>query len=144
MHSNKIVISINVNDAAKPIVDVNAEQTFVRLSPFDVPHSAEAEFDEVRKRFVITLLYLTTEERPRTEKVGENLEIVLGKNTGKLYRIIIHNTSLETLPNIRLTLSNALDSMVKRVSAESSWANRLNYQMARDVLQNERLYAFAG
>ncbi len=58
------------------------------VSPYDVPRAVRGRYDELMKRFVIDLLYITKDE-PREASDENGLQLLRGRNSGRIYSIIV-------------------------------------------------------
>jgi hypothetical protein len=60
----------------------------VMMSPYDVPQALRGRYDDTSRRFVIEFRYLG-EEETRDETHREHVVLRLGKNSGRLYGIVL-------------------------------------------------------
>jgi hypothetical protein len=58
------------------------------MSPYDVPQALRGRYDKAAKRFVIEFRYLGDEDT-RDESGGEHVVLRLGRNSGRIYGIVL-------------------------------------------------------
>lgn len=109
----------------------------VYLSPYDVPEAVRGFYDESIPRFVIEFKYLG-EESTRLQR-HKHLELRVGKNSGRLYRIDVDVQSLKAEAvslnmHIPELLSKAIDSLAPAASDQ----RQDNYDLAKRVISERK------
>ena len=122
-----------------------------RLSSFDIPQSASSEYNEKTQEVTIQFKYLTSSEpvsRQRFEQrdASFNVVLLLGRHSRKLYGIVISGVSPQQIPDVKIEIQEAIDSVKNELSAKKpeDLVPMLNLQATRQFLtENKELFAFS-
>lgn len=140
--TKRVRVNIDPEYAANHDVVVEAQKLRASLSPYDIPYSATASYNEDEKIYSIDLHYLTPNEPTVVKEAQEDVYIVAGKTSGKVYGIRIHNQEKENLPQVQIDISSAVDSMMEETQGSEPSNRNMHYALVKDVVQHEEdLYA---
>jgi hypothetical protein len=109
----------------------------VILSPYEVPREIRGGYDSSEDRFAIEFRYIT-EEPFRVIKHDEHLSLCVGRNSGRLFRILIDVTALRA-EHVQLQLeiprlaSAAIDALRPRFAKRAS-----NYDLAQRAIEDTK------
>jgi hypothetical protein len=122
-------------------IRIQGATLFGSLSPFDVPREATATYDQQRKEFRIKLRYLTPDEPRATVDVAKEIVLLVGKNSGKLYEIVVRGQEPQTI-KIQLTAKVGELARESERTFPQDFVRRLNLETAQRVLEDKQeLYA---
>lgn len=109
----------------------------VYLSPYDVPEAVRGFYDESIKRFVIEFKYLG-EESKRLQR-NKHLELRVGKNSGRLYRIDVDVESLKAeAVSLNMHIPELLSKTIDRLEPATSDLRQDNYDLAKRVISERK------
>src|SRR2546423_970944 len=115
------------------------------MSPYEVPEAARGWLDRSKDRFVLEFKYLT--EEPTEKKAGDDpsVQLILGKNSGRLYRCEVamdtllkgkfevhvpDRTAMAEMPSV---VEKEIDRLAARPNAQQSYRLVSKAGHAREV-----------
>lgn len=107
------------------------------LSPYDVPQKAGAAYDENSKTFTVFFNYLTPDE-PTHDQKGNAITLKIGKNTGKLYGIVVSDCEKTNIPDIRVEVTNIIARAVKKAEEDNKLVPAMNLALAQKILEKDK------
>jgi hypothetical protein len=114
------------------------------LSPYDVPNSVRGFRDDNSPFFVIEFKYVT-DEPLRVVNPGEPVQLELGVNSGRIYKIKVDVIKLHCQA-VSLQIEDAEKGILGAIRDLSSRSpNRLQdrYRLTEDILQSKRCELFS-
>jgi hypothetical protein len=117
------------------------------LSPYDFPHHATAVYDEKKKEYAIHFKYLTPDEERSEVPVAKEISLFVGKNSGKLYDVIVRGQEPHGLRQFNLQLVSGVKQLEKesREQSPKNYVAWLNLQATERILaEADALYSAAG
>lgn len=133
----------SLNTQVKP-ANKSGVSVSVYLSPYDIPEAVRGYFDgDDSKCFVIEFKYMGGEEPMEAANNQQDITLMLGKKSGRLYRIILKPKEFpDGAVNLRLGLvEQAIGNLAKRPPRKPRVGN---YKLAREVLSAKGAALFAG
>jgi hypothetical protein len=129
--STWVNLNINTEDLKVEKVLEDGMIVFASPSPYDVPGSIKAEFDDKTRELRIHFSYIGTEP-VRQEPSGDQFSFGLGVNSGRLYEIDVQLKQDEVesfdVGTLVETISGRIDSLQQSASLEG------NYNLAKTAL----------
>jgi hypothetical protein len=95
-------------------------------------------YDEKKKLFNFDLQYLTPDEPKIETGEQDNIILVLGKNSGKVYGGRIINQEKNKLPGVRLIITAAIARLLEEVPEDRPSIKRMNYGLIKEFLEKEK------
>ena len=109
----------------------------VYLSPYDVPEAVRGFYDESVARFVIEFKYLG-EESTRLKR-HKHLELRVGKNSGRLYRIDVDVESLKAeAVSLNMHIPELVSEAIDSLAPAAPDRGRDNYDLAKQVISERK------
>lgn len=129
---------------ARQVKMQNGVEIALSLSPYDVPDAVRGNYDPKSGRFLVEFSYIEDEAWVKKQH-DQNIELRVGRNSGRLYGIEIDIDSMKAsqialkieLPKI---VGRAIDDELRQANRQS---RRENYQIAKSVISEEREPLFA-
>jgi len=112
------------------------EGLLVSLSPFDTPEKITFSYDGVRAALSVALTYLTPDE-PRTSVQAGDVQMQVGRESGKLYFADIEHVT-DVVVAIQHLIGALEDSLDRPPTPEPS-VKDLNFSTVKDLLADEQL-----
>jgi hypothetical protein len=101
-------------------------------SPYDVPESVRATYDSDLHRMEFAFQYIASEPKTTTFELQPDLQLTIGANSGKVYRIVAELKS----PQDVSYLGQKVGDCLKQLQAGMP-TNRENYNVVAQVLQDK-------
>jgi hypothetical protein len=113
------------------------------MSPYDVPRAIRGDYDNARKKFIITFKYLATEEVEEDQQ-NKFITLLVGRKSARLYGIEVDVDKLhvaEVALRVRVpeVIFGALDRLVQ---SPPRLQRRDNYQAAKNAILQTRQKVF--
>lgn len=80
----------------------------IMISPLDVPHASRTRVDEKTSDFIVEFRYLSGTESKVTVPQSDGISFVLGKNSRKIYQIILDHAHYASSDIDQIDLTIAL------------------------------------
>jgi hypothetical protein len=132
------VVEINTSYADGQEILIKAEKLRASLSPYDIPQNVTTYYDEKNKVFNFELKYLTPDEPKIETDSDDNIVLILGKNSGKVYGGRINDQPKNKLPGVRLVIIGAIARLLEKVPTDRPSIKRMNYGLIKDFLEKEK------
>jgi hypothetical protein len=132
------VVEINPSYAEGQEIVIKAQKLRASLSPYDIPQKVMTYYDEKQKLFNFDLQYLTPDEPKIETNEQDNIILVLGKNSGKVYGGRIINQEKTKLPGVRLIITAAIARLLEAVPEDRPSIKRMNYGLIKEFLEKEK------
>jgi hypothetical protein len=105
------------------------------LSPYDFPHHATTVYDAKEKSYAIHFNYLTPDEEKNEVTISKEISLMIGRNSGKLYDVILLGQEPNRLKQFKLELVTGVRNLEKKSREHSPQ----NYVAALNLLATERI-----
>jgi len=109
--------------------ELDGVEVTVLMSPYDIPKALRGRYDKSSKRFVIEFHYIG-DEATRDEPSEGHLVLRLGKNSGRLYGIILDVDAMKAS-----WVQLAILALQKREEKRQHHHRHENYLLAGQLLQ---------
>jgi hypothetical protein len=108
----------------------------VLVSPYDVPEALRGFYSPNKQRFVIEFKYISTEDTVERSECP-NVQVRVGRNSGRLYAIELDVKSLEANSvQLRIKVAEALKNVLTHLIQQPIMPSRSsNYSMAKDAVE---------
>jgi len=124
--------------------DIRGVELHVFLSPYDVPQGIRGFYDDDKDRFIVELKYLTDEklvEEQSEESPEQHVSLLVGKNSGRLYKILIDVRTLEA-DSVELIVYEMVNEAITQL--KSGKPNREKYFNAIDDVFSNKMPELLG
>ncbi len=108
------------------------------LSPYDIPEAVKGDYDEKAGQFIISFNYFTGVEDLQSEITDKNVTLKVGKNSNRIYKIVINVKALGAKV-VQLAL---LKEVINNFEARSKSRNVENYEVAKRILSENQKEIF--
>lgn len=123
------------------VTDEKTRGMGLHLSTYDIPRSADAEFEPQAGVLKIKFKYID-DEPSETQVLDEHISIECGKNSKKILQILIQ-VSKGNIGEVRVYVSKALEQvdreLVNRISHTKRFNQLQNYEGIKTVLEKNRM-----
>lgn len=134
--SNWVNLNIKTDELKEERVLEDGMIVIASPSPYDVPGSIKAEFDNKRRELRIQFSYIGTEP-VRQESAGDQFSFGLGVNSGRLYEIDVQLKEAEVesfnVGTLLERISGRIDGLQQSANLEG------NYSLAKTALQQAQI-----
>jgi hypothetical protein len=108
-----------------------------RMSPFDVPRAMRAEYDAVTENYILEFKYLAAE--PLNVKHQGPVTLELGKNSGRLYKMGVHQPSQGANLINEEALATALEAGFRTLQSDTQTdLPHVSYEAAREAFRRNK------
>ncbi len=108
----------------------------LELSTYDMPRSANAEFDRTSDTLSIFFRYID-QEPATTQSLNDRLRIEFGKHSGKVLTIHVKaHPFQEVHVMVRNLLENVDQALDQRIATAPQFNRKLNYALVQSVLND--------
>lgn len=117
------------------VVSLHGVNVNVYLSPYDVPRGIRGYFDREADRFAIEFQYIVKEPTKKLDGKDGVVTVYVGKNSGRLYRILINVNKIKVdhvALEVRVSelVSEKISELKKKMQKRKE-----NYDVAGRVIQ---------
>jgi hypothetical protein len=133
-------IRLNTDELNSPRKEkVRGVDVEVFVSPYDLPEAVSGEYDATIKRFVIEFKYITSGEKQVVGGDAENMRLLVGENSGRLYRVEVDVNALRASRINLIVLPGKVDEAIDHLAARKQRkASQGNYRIAKQVITQKR------
>jgi len=108
---------------------------FLELSPYDMPRVIRSEYSPQSRQLTLDFEYID-HERPVKATTENQVQVLVGKHTGKVIRVIMPISELPMLPEAVVRLrDNAISAI--RCSWPSTASGVMNRRVSEEILYDD-------
>ncbi|QDT24075.1 hypothetical protein [Gimesia chilikensis] len=128
-------LDLDIERLSKPKHDTrNGVDISFDLSPFDIPEAIRSRFDESDDRIVIEFKYLDDSEEESNELSTPDMSILIGKNSGCIYRVSFKRKTKVDSETEKKWLKNTFDLYLSKMHLNK---NEDHINIARRALEEK-------
>lgn len=115
-----------------------ANQTTFYISPFEIPEAFRSEHDARTGNLAIEFRYLDSDEPSRDLKLEGGVIVRIGKNSARLFGMIIPEEVFKRAIEVHLTRAQAAAQAINRIPSRLG-THRDNYTVTSGLFEQNRI-----